>query len=382
VSKVYSLRDYGAMIADGVRMAAHRAALAQVLKPGAVVVDLGAGVGIMSLIACQLGARRVFAIEPNDLAEVARELAAANGFGDRIEVIQELSTRVSLSERADVLVADLRGKLPLYASHLPTLADARRRFLAPGGVLIPERDEVRVAVVSAPGAYAESRAPWRDGAPGLDMAAAERLTVNQPSRAKIAAAEVVTPARTWATIRYSEEPAPSHRGDVSWVVDRTTVGHGLRVWFDTTLAPGIGFSNAADAAETIYGAVFLPWAAPVALAPGDEVTVRMAADLVGRDYLWRWDTTVTGGRAPKARFRQSTFLAEPLSGPGLRRRRPEHVPALNDEGRVAAFVLEAMGRARSVGDIARDLAARFPARCADEASALAEVAALVRRYGA
>jgi protein arginine N-methyltransferase 1 len=383
VGKLYGLRDYGGMIADQVRMSAHRAALARVIRPGSVVVDLGAGIGIMSLIACQLGARRVFAIEPNDLAEVAREVAAANGFADRIQIVQDFSDRVHLPEPADVLVSDLRGKLPFYSSHIPTLVDARRRFLAPGGVVIPESDRVRVAVVSAPQAYARSRAPWADGAEGLDMSAAERVAVNQLASVKIAPDEVITPARTWASIDYRREPSPSTEGSASWVVDRPAVGHGLRVWFDTTLAPGIEFSNAADAPETIYGAVFFPWLEPVALAPGDEIAVRLAADLVGKDYVWRWTTTVTGGGgSAKARFRQSSFLGEPLSAESLRLRRPDRATRLNDEGRVAAFVLGEMGRERVLGDIARDLAARFPGMFPDEAAALAEAAGLSRRFGA
>jgi protein arginine N-methyltransferase 1 len=383
VSKLYGLRDYGAMIADEVRMGAHRAALARVVRPGSVVVDLGAGIGIMSLIACQLGARRVFAIEPNDLAEVARELAAANGFGDRIQVIQDVSHRVHLPEPADVLVSDLRGKLPFYSMHIPTLVDAHRRFLAPGGVVIPESDHVRMAVVSAPQAYVRSRAPWADGARGLDMSPAARVAVNQLAGVKIAPEEVITPARTWASIDYGREPSPSSEGAVSWVVDRPAIGHGLRVWFDTTLVPGIEFSNAAGAPDTIYGAVFFPWSEPVALAPGDEIAVRMAADLVGKEYVWRWATTVTGeGGSVKARLRQSSFLGEPLSAVSLRRRRPDRATKLNDEGRVAAFVLGEMGRERVLGDIARDLAARFPSMFPDEAAALAEASGLARRFGA
>jgi protein arginine N-methyltransferase 1 len=121
----------------------------------------------------------------------------------------------------------------------------------------------------------------------------------------------------------------------------------------------------------------------VELAPGDEVEVEICADLVGEDYVWRWSTTVTAsdGRQPKARFRQSSFLGEPLSSAGLTRRHPEHVATLGDDGRVAAFVLGAMTGARSVGDIARELAGRFPAMFADQAAALAETASLVDRYG-
>jgi len=118
------------MIADEVRMAAHRAAMQRAVRQDSVVVDLGAGIGVMSLIACQLGARRVYAIEPNDLVEVARELAAANGFANRIQVIQEPADRVSLPERADVVVSDLRGMLPFHGLHVPALVDARQRFLS------------------------------------------------------------------------------------------------------------------------------------------------------------------------------------------------------------------------------------------------------------
>ena len=64
---------------------------------------------------------------------MAREIAAANGFADRIDFFQELSTEVELPERADVIVSDLRGVLPAYQHHIGAIADARERLLAPGG---------------------------------------------------------------------------------------------------------------------------------------------------------------------------------------------------------------------------------------------------------
>jgi protein arginine N-methyltransferase 1 len=371
------------MMADGVRMGAYRAALSRVVKPGAVVVDLGAGIGIMSLIACQLGARRVYAIEPDDLIEVARELAASNGFADRLQIIQERSERVSLPERADVLVSDLRGVLPFYADHIPVLMDARRRFLAPGGVLIPEHDQLHAAVVSSARAYDENRRPWRDGAAGLDTSPAEKMAVNQLAKPKLGTADIVTPPRAWASIDYRSDASPSARGTVSWRFEGRAVGHGLRVWFDTTLAAGIGFSNRAGAAETVYGAVFLPWSEPVELEPGDEIATEISADLVGKDYVWRWNTTVTpSGGGAGAHFRQSSFLGEPLGAARLLRRRPERATKLNDEGQVAAFVLAEMKRERALGDVARDLIAAFPGRFPDEAAALAQAATLADRYGA
>ncbi len=122
---MYSVAVYGEMMGDAVRMRAYAQALREAVRPGSVVLDIGTGTGIFAMLAARFGARRVYAIEPADAIQVARDIAAANGCADRIEFIQGLSTEVSLPERADVIVSDLRGVLPLYQRHLPSIVDAR-----------------------------------------------------------------------------------------------------------------------------------------------------------------------------------------------------------------------------------------------------------------
>src|SRR5436190_22785077 len=104
---MYSLHGYGKMISDGVRMSAYARALEETVRPESTVLDIGAGTGVMSLLACKFGARKVIAIEPSVAIYIASELAAANGFADRIEFIRDVSTNVTLSERVDVIVSDL-----------------------------------------------------------------------------------------------------------------------------------------------------------------------------------------------------------------------------------------------------------------------------------
>ncbi|HEX6283874.1 MAG TPA: 50S ribosomal protein L11 methyltransferase, partial [Pyrinomonadaceae bacterium] len=89
---MYSLHFYGRMIADRVRTDAYAEALRRSVKPDSIVLDLGCGPGLFALLACKLGARRVYAVEPNNAINIAREAAAANGFADRIEFFQSLST--------------------------------------------------------------------------------------------------------------------------------------------------------------------------------------------------------------------------------------------------------------------------------------------------
>src|SRR5579885_926944 len=161
-TSMYSLNDYGAMNLDAARFEAYSKAIASAVKHGHVVVEIGCGPGVFSLLACQAGARRVFAIELDDCIQVARQLAAANGFADRIEFFQGDSRKIQLPERANVVLSDIRGTLPLYGHAVASLNDARERFLAPGGVMIPRCDTLKAAIVEAPEFYARLLSPWKN----------------------------------------------------------------------------------------------------------------------------------------------------------------------------------------------------------------------------
>ena len=100
---MYGLGAYGSMIADRVRVEAYAEALRKSVRKGSVVAEIGTGPGIFAVLACQLGATRVYAIEPSEIIQVAREVAAANGCADKIEFFEELSDRVMLPGRADVI---------------------------------------------------------------------------------------------------------------------------------------------------------------------------------------------------------------------------------------------------------------------------------------
>ena len=159
---MYSLHFYGQMIADAQRMDAYAAALRATVKPDSVVMDLGCGPGVFAVLACKLGARRVYAVEPENVIGLAREIAAANGCADRIEFFEKLSTEITLPEPASIIVSDLRGVLPWFEQHIPSIIDARTRLLARGGVLIPRRDILWAALVEAPVQYAELVGPWQE----------------------------------------------------------------------------------------------------------------------------------------------------------------------------------------------------------------------------
>ncbi len=351
------------MIADRLRGDAYARALRAAVRPGCVVLDIGAGTGIFSMLACRFGARRVFAVEPNDSIEVAKTVAVANGLADRIEFFQALSTEVTLPERADVVVSDLRGVLPMFQQNIPSIADARRRLLAPGGVLIPQRDAVWLCLVEAADLYGRHMEPSDEAAYGFDMSGAREVVANTWRKARVTPEQLLLPPRLAATLDYTTIEGANVSAEVNWTAERAGTAHGVVAWFDAVLGDGVTMSNAPGNPELIYGNAFFPLQRPVALAAGDSVSIRLHANLVCGDYVWRWETRVLGQgdqTRVKADFRQTTFKGMPLPQERLRRLSSEYTPELGADGEVDRLILSLMDGTRPLTEIARQLSEQYP----------------------
>jgi type III protein arginine methyltransferase len=113
----------------------------RVIANQSVVLDLGAGAGLLSVMAARLGARKVYAIEANPhLARVAEETARANGVEDRVVVINALSTDVApehLDPRPQLCVSEIFGTLLLSESVEYYIGDVQRRLLLPETPILP-----------------------------------------------------------------------------------------------------------------------------------------------------------------------------------------------------------------------------------------------------
>ena len=125
------------MICDRVRTEAFRRAIDSVVRPGDIVLDVGAGSGILSVFAARAGAARVYAVERTSAAVLAQELAAANGVAEIVQVIHGDVMDVEPPERVDVIVSEWLGGFGIDEGMLVPVIVARDRWLKPGGVMIP-----------------------------------------------------------------------------------------------------------------------------------------------------------------------------------------------------------------------------------------------------
>jgi protein arginine N-methyltransferase 1 len=379
----YDIHSFARMIRDRVRTDAYAEALHSCVGLDSVVLDMGTGVGIWALLACQFGARKVYAVDPNQAIQVAREIAAANGYSDRIEFIEDLSTKITLPEPANIIVTEMHGILPMFEQNIASIIDARQRLLAPGGRIIPQRESLWAVPVEAPESFEEVRSPWSNRPYGIDMQPALRIASNSWFKSNLRPDAILCDPGCWAALDYRSIESPNVAGKVNMTATRAGTGHGVAIWFDTVLVDGIGFSNAPGAAETIFGQAFFPWPEAVAIAPGDRISLALRADLVRDYHLWRWDTTVWDQKDPereRVNFKQSTFFDLPISTEVLHKRADDYLPRLSEEGQVKQLVYSLMDGKHSLGKISSLAAAQFPELFASYDDAKTTVADISEKY--
>jgi len=357
---MYSLEQFAMMLSDKVRMDAYSAAIAQSVRPNDAVVDLGCGPGVFALMACKAGARRVYAIDMNGVVDFGRQLAAANGFSDRIVFMRGDSRQMHLPERVNVIVSDVRGVLPLFSTAIDTLQDARERFLAEGGRLLPSSDTLYAAIVELPDVYEPLAGAWK-AVPHLDLSQGLPLVLNTIHRHYIKPHRVISEPRPWHVLDYVAGAKIPAENRIELPVTKTAVGHGLGVWFQTQLTGDIGYSTEPRTQETVYGHVFLPWLEPVSLREGEICSVTLRAHLVGNDYVWQWETNLpaSGDRAA-IRFVQSSFYGSLFPPSALQKRAMGFVPVLDESGQAERWILQAIDGKRSLENIASEAAQQFP----------------------
>jgi len=380
---MYNIRSYGAMILYRGRTEAYAQALRARVASDSVVLDIGAGPGILTLLALQAGARKAYAVEPDGVIQVAREAVAASGFAGRVEFMQALSTEISLPEKVDVIVSDLHGILPLFGASVASVLDARNRFLKPGGFLIPQQESLWVALASAPEFHQEAVGPWKN-LPGMDYQLAWQQAVNTWEGTRFAAEALVTEPKVWAVLDYRQLESLNAKGGAQWTISRGCEAHGLCVWYDCMTAPGCGFTNSPTCSEEYaYKHAFFPWPEACQLEPGDHVSVEIRGDHAGQDYVWGWNTQIRGRdpRQPiKATFRQSDFLAAPLSRDYLRKSGSAFMPSPNMEAAIDGMILELFHTGINLEGISHRVADRFPERFPEWRKALTRVGEMSRRY--
>jgi protein-L-isoaspartate O-methyltransferase len=231
---VWSNSDFPYMcLKDRTRTLAFRTAIRDVVRPGDVVVDAGAGTGILSFFAAEAGASRVYAVEIDPyLVESLRVSVELNGLTDVVTVVDGDVTTANLPMDVDLLVGELIETALIDEQQVPILNALRERGVVGFGTrVIPERYTTYAELVTQDESFygfriAAPRHEWpfyarrEDGWYGSDVSP-------------------LTDRAVVVDLDFGTRIDPSVRRAIDLLGLRTGVANGLRLSGTVRLAPGV-----------------------------------------------------------------------------------------------------------------------------------------------
>jgi protein arginine N-methyltransferase 1 len=370
--------EHRQFLESAARLDAFSRAIADVVRPGDVVADLGSGTGILGLMACRAGAARVYSVDKSGMTGFARQIAADNGYGDRVVTLRGHSLRVDLPERVDVVVSDMIGRIGFIGGGAEALLDVRARWLKPGGRLMPASVETWIAPVEEHDLYANIDF-WSAPIAGFTMASVRQAAANTGYPHAFDVANLLAPGAVGAACDYHTSDAEVARGAVTFTIERAGTLHGIAAWFIAALSPSVTLTNAPDAPDRINRRnAFLPLERAVPVLAGDTIEV----DLVIRpvDFIVSWTVRCLRGGRDMGSFRQSSLRGMLLSHEDLLGISAASVPVLNRWAGARASTLELCDGRRSLGDVERLVFERHPDLFPTARHAAVFVAEVVSRY--
>lgn len=126
------------MLGNQRRMAAFRHAIASRVRPGSVVLEAGAGSGILSALAARAGARKVYAVERDpEMAAVAYNTMVLNQLTGVVEVVNSAAESFEAPEAPDVVICEMLHVGLANEQQVPVMRALLERVSHPHLVTIP-----------------------------------------------------------------------------------------------------------------------------------------------------------------------------------------------------------------------------------------------------
>jgi hypothetical protein len=253
------------MIGDAVRTDAYKEAIFASVA-GLVVIDVGAGTGILSMFAVEGGAKHVYAIEASDIVKVCRDQVRSKGLTSKIEVIHAKAEEVTwLQKTADVIVSEWIGYFLLFERMLPSVLAVRDTHLKKDGIMIPRRARMMIAGVSA------DRNSY-----GIDLSNAGLQEIEDICVMPVGQDRLITQPACLQdlNLKLIRQDFDSFLSTIDLVVTKEDILTGLVGWFEVEMTFENWLSTAPDKPLTHWQQVFFPLPGSKAVRINEKLHVR------------------------------------------------------------------------------------------------------------
>jgi Methyltransferase small domain len=330
-------------------------AISKIVKEGDVVTDIGCGTGVLGAICLEAGASQSYEVDNSDAIELARETFGRLGFSSRASFHWTSSYNFSPKNLADVCICDHIGYFGFDYDLISVLADARHRYLKPGGRIMPQRLELLLAAVESEEGHKQANA-WRKTEIPERFRWLRALAIHCKFPLDLQAENVVTPAQSLAILDLRIDQPEFFSWSVSLRATREATIHGIAGWFNCELADDVWMTNSPLSEKSIKRSqAFLPIDRAVRVQENEpiEVTlmVRPNEELIAWTVRFPLQDLV---------FKHSTWQGELLGADRLQRSLPSHVPKLTETARAKQIILGYCDGKRTLEEIRALLRNKHP----------------------
>ncbi|XP_046351129.1 protein arginine N-methyltransferase 1-like [Haliotis rufescens] len=251
-----------------------------------VVLDVGAGTGVLSLFAASVGAKKVYAVEASKMSEICKEIVKCNGFEDKVEVFNCPVEELALPEntKVDVLVSEWMGFYLLHEAMLDSVIYARDKFLASNGTMAPSKATLYVAPTDID-SYHSSHVEYWNNVYGFDFSSVIPLVTQkfqkEPVITEVQSTELLASAQKVVeldlkTVTLADVQKISQKLDIK--MDKSGILRGFASWFDVEFSPldssvacGV-LSTSPDSPQTHWKQTVFMLPEEIPIDTGDEIS--------------------------------------------------------------------------------------------------------------
>ena len=164
------------------RNEAYQKAMRSAIQGGDVVLDIGTGAGLLSMIAADCGAKEITTCEMSPtISKIAQQIIQTNGFEHKVKVINKNSKDLILGQdinkKADILVSEILSSELVGEGIQATILDAKERLVKKNGKMIPEGGSIMIALIENTGKLAKEL--FVDNALGFDISNFNSITTHK-----------------------------------------------------------------------------------------------------------------------------------------------------------------------------------------------------------
>ncbi|XP_047333716.1 probable protein arginine N-methyltransferase 1.2 [Impatiens glandulifera] len=246
-----------------------------------IVLDVGAGTGILSLFCAKGGAKHVYAVECSQMADMAKEIVKTNGLSDVITVLKGKIEEIELPvDKVDIIISEWMGYFLLFENMLDTVLYARDKWLVNDGVVLPDKASLFLTAIED-AEYKEDKIEFWNNVYGFNMGCIKNQAMMEPLVDTVDQKQIVTNCQLLKTMDISKMAS----GDASFtapfklVAERDDYIHAFVAYFDVSFTKChklMGFSTGPKSRSTHWKQTVLYLEDVITICEGESIVGSMS----------------------------------------------------------------------------------------------------------